>query len=447
MKISLLGVKGCLGVKELDFKPGKITLITGAKGTGKTSILESIKKFFTNVGDRPVFVNSDSEKGEIYVVLDDGTKGKKTFSPAGGAPYVNIEKDGMKPKSPEKFLKSLISDAQINPISFIGLSEKEQTETILGTIPMFLTKEKIEEIFGEVPDGIDIGKHALKLCKDLESLYSEQRRSKNSDIKSYAADISSTEAKLPQGYDAEIWRDAKVTDVMVAINEANDHNKYIANCNSLITQTESQKQHVNELLASKVEAIQAEIDRLTATIQEVKGKAVEDVKLIEEKSEKAKQWLEKNEAIDIQPLQDKAEEIEAMKGFVVFADDLKQKRKDLAKAESESEFLTRKIELARKQPEILLKSASMPIEGLGIDSAGNIVINGRPIKNLSDGEKIEFALNIAKATAGELKLILINGFEALDTASQKAFIDSAKEDEYQYIITCVADGELKITTD
>lgn len=453
MKLATISEKGCLGLKEFECKPGKFTLIKGAKGVGKTSVVENLKMFFTNKFDRSVFVNSDSEKGEILLTFDDGMTAKKIYHPAGGTPYANIDKDGMKPKSPEKYLKSLMSDAQINPVSFIGLSEKEQTETVLNSIEMKLTPEQVTEIWGEIPEGIGTEQHALKLCKAIENLYFGKRTTINAEIKGLKANIADLKAKLPEEYDVEKWRDAKATDVMKEINEATEHNKYVANCTTLIEQAATQKESIQAIANAENATRQAQITGLLEQIERLKSeqtaiadKVKTDCAAVDEKAKKAKEWLDKNKEIEIQPLQDKAEEIETMKGFVLSADDLFCKETDLEKKETEEKDLSFKIDLARSQPAKLLKSAKMPIEGLGIDDAGNISINGRPIKNLSDGEKIEFALNIAKATSGPLKLILINGFEALNPAEQQIFIDSVTDDEYQYIITCVADGELNVTT-
>jgi len=452
MKISSISEKGCLGVKEFECKPGKFTLIKGAKGVGKTSIVETLQTFFTNKSERTVFVNSDSEKGEVILAFDNDMTAKKIYRPAGGAPYVNIDKDGMKPKSPEKYLKSLLSDTQINPISFIFQPVKEQTETILNTIPMSLTAEQVTEIWGEVPEGIDTGKHALKVCKDIENLYFGKRTTVNAEVKSLEANIADLKAKLPDGYDVEKWRDAKATDVMKEINEATEHNKYVANCKNLVAQADSQKENIqavanaeNATRQSKINNLLEQVEMLKAEQTAATDKVKTDCAAVDEKVAQAQTWLNDNKEIEIQPLQDKAEEIETMKGFVLSTDDLTCKQVDLERKKTEVKELTHKIELARSEPSKLLKSAKMPIDGLGIDSCGNISVNGRPIDNLSGAERIEMALNIAKATAGPLKLILINGFEALDSASQQKFIDSVTDDEYQYIITCVADGELNVT--
>ena len=57
---------------------------------------------------------------------------------------------------PETYLKSLFSDNQFRPISFIESSEKEQNKTLLGLVNIEWSKEEnIMEWFGEVPEWVD----------------------------------------------------------------------------------------------------------------------------------------------------------------------------------------------------------------------------------------------------------------------------------------------------
>jgi len=98
----------------------------------------------------------------------------------------------------------------------------------------------------------------------------------------------------------------------------------------------------------------------------------------------------------------------------------------------------------RNKPMELLLKAKMPVEGISVNNDGIVLINNRPIKNLSGTERIQFALDIVRASAGELKTILINGFEALSPSDQEEFIKSCTNDEFQYIITRVTDGLLRM---
>ena len=101
--------------------------------------------------------------------------------------------------------------------------------------------------------------------------------------------------------------------------------------------------------------------------------------------------------------------------------------------------LTSKIDKARNLPGELLKTAKMPIDGISVDVEGRVRINGTLIDGLSDGEKLELAMKVAKAQCGELKLICMDKWESLDIDSQNKLLAEMTTDEYQYFVTEVMD--------
>lgn len=441
MKVSLFRFKNCLGIDELEVKPGKITLIQGKTGAGKSSILETFSKFFTNKGYRPKFVKGDAEKAEVYILFDDSTECKKTFNKDGKPAYVSVTKDGMSPKNVETFLKSLISETQINPIKWMELPDDEQNKAILESIPMKITREELIEWVGEVPSvfgkEIDLSQHALKVCKEVENFYYEKRKGINSQLKVLKSDVENLKNKIPEEYNADDWRNISLQEKMEAISKANEVNSNRIKC-------QAQIDNVN----TKIKSIETERDlkvkQLEEEIRRIKAEAEERIKTEQRNVEIAKNYLDKHPEIDVEPLKKAYKEAEEMKSFVRMYDELQEKLAKLADIEKESKTLTDKIKFMRWQPQMLLSRANMPIEGLSVDANGNVLINGLPIKNLSDGEKMEFVMNIAKATAGPLKLILIDGFEKLSPERQKLFIENALKDDFNYILTEVTDGDMQI---
>ena len=135
-----------------------------------------------------------------------------------------------------------------------------------------------------------------------------------------------------------------------------------------------------------------------------------------------------------------------MKSFIITADDLKVKQALLAQHETTISTLKDKIEYMRAKPQILLTKSEMPIAGISVDEEGNVLVNKRPIVNLSGGERIKFVMNIVRATVGDLVTILVNGFESLSLTAQEAFIKECTNDGYQYVVTKVNDSDLTIKT-
>lgn len=445
MKISKVSIKNCLGLKELDFSPTDITLIEGKSGSGKTSVIESISQFLTNNGERPEFVHQGASKGEVYIEFDNGLKGKKVFKGDGKPSSVTLEQNGMQPKGAETFLKSLFNPSQINPIEFISKKPKEQTEIILNAVPMELPEEMIMAYFNENLAADAAGSHALKICKLLEDKYFNLRKESSSQIKYFESDIAIVQSKLPPNYGVEAWREASLADIITKINTANDQNRYLRNCQKLISEADHKKEMIDAKCASDIATVNERILQLNQQITEIAAKSEADKSEVDAKVAQAKEWARGKEEIDTSALQETLAETERMKSFVALADDLAKKQKWLADEILKNADYENKLVTARALPQQLIKSANLPVEDMGINEDGEIIVKGRPIKNLSGAERLDFAINIAKLTCGQLKTILINGFEAMDGEMKEQFLEKARADnEYQYIIADVADGDLQI---
>jgi myosin heavy subunit len=480
MRISSLELKNCLAITELKFKPGKITLIDGTGKQGKTSILESIQKLFTNESERPEFVHTGAEKSETYAILDNGTSIKKYVNNQNKVTTVNVEKDGMKFKSAETVLKSMINENQLNPINLISMEDEKLSEYILSIIPIKVTTEDLEKWIGETPVNIDLNQHGLQVCKAVEKYLYDKRTDVNREVSHLKIQISDIQRKLPEKYNPEDWRNKSLSEKYEEIRKANENNQKIkeqqniadssereienlrTKCKVEITDvkekytnkkadkenTIKEKNDLIEKLKQEIALIQKEVDNIDDNCkEEVKTVTEKYTKLAEERkaeTEIANKYVKENKTVDIESLEKEHKEIEDMKMHIRTADDLKEKEKQLKEKEIEANTLSKNVELMRNKPMELLLKAKMPVEGISVNNDGIVLINNRPIKNLSGTERIQFALDIVRASAGELKTILINGFEALSPSDQEEFIKSCTNDEFQYIITRVTDGLLRM---
>ena len=122
-------------------------------------------------------------------------------------------------------------------------------------------------------------------------------------------------------------------------------------------------------------------------------------------------------------------------------------REKLAPKEELSKTLTARIEKGREMPKELLKIAALPIPGITVDSNGNIRQDGTLIDGLSEGEQLELAFRVAKAQAGELKLICLDGWSKINPSDKEWIEKEIAEDEYQYILLETTDNDLTINID
>lgn len=198
-------------------------------------------------------------------------------------------------------------------------------------------------------------------------------------------------------------------------------------------------------IATKEQELTSLKDLEKAELKAVDEKLKSDIEKEQVTIGKASKYLEENEKVDIAPLQAQAEEVERMQSYLREYDKMVEIRDGKLQAKKDySAGLTIKIEKARELPTELLKTAKMPIQGISVDANGLIRINGTLIDGLSDGEKLELSLIIAKAQCGELKLICLDRFESLNGKARQSLIEQMIKDDYQYIITSTECDELKI---
>lgn len=203
---------------------------------------------------------------------------------------------------------------------------------------------------------------------------------------------------------------------------------------------------------NRIAARQQELLGLDEKEQSEKAAVDEKVKSEIEKEEirigKAADYLKEHQVINIDTLQEEANNVQTMVSYLRDWDRIIEIRDNqLTPKERYSDELTSKIEKARTLPSELLKTATMPIEGISVDENGNVRINGTLIDGLSEGQKLELAMRVAKAQCGELKIICMDKWESLDENAQEHLLKEMAEDEFQYFVTEVAateNGEIEV---
>lgn len=438
MQIKLLKLTNCLGIEEKEIKIGKITLIDGASESGKTSIIDSIRKGLKNEDVRPKFVNGEGT-GTVFIQFDEDLEVTRTVK-SDNKSTLKITQNGMKPNSPQSYLNNLFGENDFAPIDWLKKKDKEQTEDLLKLIDIKVSSDDIKKLTGEVPK-IDYEKHGLVVCDEAEKYFMEMRKQVNADVKAYKNNIDDAQKELPENYNDKDYRNVKLNELFDEISKIENTNNLIEKANERINNANSNIENFTDTHKGKMEDLVAEFTKRKAELIE----AYEDkVKSENEKVKAANEYLSSYSAIDTTDLRNKAKEIEYGQSFLRTFDKLTDYKVQLENKVKEANKLSVSIESIRNLPAQLLSSAKSPIEGMGIED-GIVTINGLPIKNLSDGSKMKLAIKVAKATSKELKLILLNGFEQLNWSLQKEMFKEMQNDEYQYIITRVTDGELAIS--
>ncbi|MDN0032603.1 AAA family ATPase [Oscillibacter ruminantium] len=474
MKTTKIMIKNLFGIKEATLD-GKSVEISGPKGSGKTSVLDSIRYALTNRSDRDYIIHQGADEGEIIIETDSGlTIDRKARTTK--ADSVKVRDGNMLQTRPAEFLNGIFTPLQLNPVEFTQLSRQEKNRVILSLIEFPWDTNWIREQFGEIPQGVDYSKHILEVLAQIQAengTYFQSRQNLNRDIRNKMAFIADISKDIPDHYDFEKWNTYPTGEKYRELAKLKESNSVIERAKAFRSSYESKLRGIQGEHDMAVAAIDKDISRerenLTGTIERLRAeiKAAEDklggleqrrderVAVEDSKLEAARAKLEKDvgvadeysgrEPVDTTALQEEIDAAEAMQKHLNEYKRMVGMQDETDALQAEADELTRKIELARELPAQILAKATIPVAGLTVED-GIPLINGLPISNLSDGELLELCVDITVSKPGQLGIILVDGAERLDKDSRKRLYDKCKAKGLQLIATRVTDSEeLEVT--
>lgn len=469
MKTTKITIKNLFGISERELD-GRSVELSGANGTGKTSVIDAIRYALTNQSDRDYVIRKGENEGEIIVETDTGLRiDRKKRS--GMSDYKSVKEGGRDIQGPENFLQSLFTPLQLDPVAFCGMPKNEQNRIILDLIQFDWDLNWIREKFGEIPSGINYNQNILQVLNDIQAEngdYFQKRQDINRDLRNKRAFITDIAKDIPASYDAGKWEAADVGTLYKKIEKIKDTNNKIERAklfrdsyNNKIrgyeAEREIQKGIAEKEITAERTSLYKTIDRLNAEIKaaEVKIETLDETltskyALIDSQYETKKSKLDgdmqtANEYVEIEPvdcsdLENEVAETEKMKLHLNEHKRMKAMQDEADKLAKESDDLTYKIDLARRLPGEILQTAIIPVSNLTVVD-GIPLLNGLPISNLSDGEKLSLCVDVALSRPNALQIILIDGIEKLSKKNRAALYEKCKEKGLQFIATRTTDAE------
>ena len=328
----------------------------------------------------------------------------------------------------QEYYKKVSQAQEINKLIEMAKSIQENFNNTVETIKAKGEKQKanITLTFKENKEDInDIIALAKNKIERANNFISNSNNTLEFELSKLDNQLESEYQDLLQKY--AMLKDQKKRDILTAVEEQKE---IIAINNNKISAKEQELRGLDEKEESEKLAVD---EKVNSEIEK------EEIRI-----GKAASYLKENTLIDIEPLQAEADRVTEMVGYLRDWDRIAEIRDgSLSSKQAYANELTSKIDKARNLPGELLKTAKMPIDGISVDVEGRVRINGTLIDGLSDGEKLELAMKVAKAQCGELKLICMDKWESLDIDSQNKLLAEMTEDEYQYFVTEVMDTESK----
>jgi DNA repair exonuclease SbcCD ATPase subunit len=469
MKITKLRIRGLFGLKEFD-SDGKSIELTGQKGAGKSAVIDAIKYALSNRSDREFILTRGENEGEVLIETDSGIRVNRKVR-TGKADYKSIKQAGQKDEKTEAFLREIFTELQLNPIEFARMDVKEQNRIILDLIDFKWDLNWIKEQFGEIPRDVNYEQNILCVLHDIqadEGYYFLTRQDINREARNKQAFIEEIGAALPKGYNAAQWEKVNLAELYKQIETIRNRNEWIEKAKRSVANRDNKIRGFQADFEIEKAAIEKETsstrNSLEKQIVEMENKIREYRKELETLEEKkisklalARQTMETKSAeydgevkqyedmaketpMDFSELQKEAEHTERMKAFINEYRRMVGLQDDVKRLKQESDNITAKIEKARSLPGEILASVKIPIDGLTIKD-GMPLINGLPVSNLSDGEKLDLCIRIAVQREGALKMLLLDGIERLDTKSRDDIYRLLKNKGVQFIASRTTDDD------
>lgn len=463
MKITKIKIKSLFGISEYE-ADGKNVELAGKNGTGKTSVIDAIRYALTNSSDRDYIIKNGETEGEIYIEMDNGLSIDRKARTA-MTDYKSVKQNGNVVTSPEAFLKSIFTPLQLSPMEFISMDKKTQNATILDMIQYDWGLDTIKGWFGELPPDVNYEQNILAVLNDIQAengYYFMHRQDINREIRAKKAVIEDIGSSLPPDYDGSRWEEANLSELYTEIERIRKENETIEKAKRLrdnhdgkIRAFQAEKEvslaALDREMGQQEKNIESELSSLRERIKalEEKKAGLSDIKADKEKViqsnyEAAVSKYEAEQAsyaehVDketkpIDELMAKASETEKMKGHINEWRRMLSIQSEVEELQAESKKLTEKIELARSLPGTILETAQIPIEGLSVKD-GIPLINGLPVSNLSEGEKLDLCIDVAIQNPAGLQIILIDGTEKLSEENRNRLYEKCRNKGLQFIAT------------
>jgi len=421
MRITNISIENIRGIESLEIKPKALTVVSGANGQGKSSVLAAIQTVFEGGHDFSL-VKKGAKKGVVRMALDEGTVITRTITAKASTLEV-VTKDGDVKKSPAAYVATLAKGFGLDPIRLLTAKPKERGAFLLETSNVSFQPAEILKATGEQ---IDQALNIEGIDKYRKSIY-ERRTSLNVRKKEAQEAAYSLKSSLPEDMDRD-WIGELTTVESELLDRSNELSRLESEAKQQLAEAEAA---IRQEFQDKVRALEIERDDQLRTLL-VDFQAQKESATQELSSEVAALTGRKSEA------KAKADEQKRAKALSEQVEISIKRYQDL---DRESEKLTKAIE--RLDELKAAKLAEDGIEGMEIVD-GDIAVGGIPFDVLNTATRYQLAFQIAARGAGELPLMICDQAEVFDSQAWEEIKAAAAESGMQVIMARVEDTELKV---
>jgi hypothetical protein len=433
MKIIKLQAENFKKLKAVEIIPqGNIVEITGKCEQGKTTVLDAISAALCGTKwDEPIRTGED--KGKIVIDLGDKIV-TRTFTKAGGTLKVE-SKDGAKYPSPQALLDKMVGKIAFDPLAFSREKDpKKQVDMLLKVVDIKVDVAHLKDISGIVVPVMD---NPLDMLNQAYKSVYEERTAVNRQADAAVKTLGSL-AKVE-----------KIEPVLLTeLVAERDRLEGINRDNKAVTDEEfKQRNRIDQMKENK------ELAR--RQIEELSVKLADFLVLMDKENQTLVALSAKVAKLKDQPLTEINAKISTADATNLQAQqylDYQAKDAETKKHQAEATDLTLKIEAIKKYKTEIISNTKFPVPGLDF-AGGGVVFNSKPFSQASGAEKMRVGIGIGMSANPDLRVIMLDGYESLDSDQRAIVEELASEHDFQVWCSTVTnngtvgfyieDGEIK----
>jgi AAA domain len=419
MKIIKLTASNVKRLKAISFTPnGHINRISGANGSGKTSVLDAIVWALTGTSTVPSQpVRKDSGKAEIVIDLGDIVITRRFVEGGSRNGVLAIEsKDGKtRYQGPQDMLDKLMGEISFDPLAFLRMHPSKQFEVLYKMV---------------LPD---VDPKTLNIQKHPDYL---MRRDLKKEVT--ALETRRDAILIPDGLPLEKRDEAGLLRQLGEVGEYNARIEREKNHRAQIERTQAETLRANQELREQIKRLEKQLSEGISVFDRTQ-RIIEKWEPLAEPKNAAHYTEAITQAKAINAAIDKRLQRDELEGQI---EELEKRITTLSKNLDAHEAANTKA----------IEEAHFPVEGLGFGD-DEVLYNGFPFNQVSNADQIRASVAIGIAANPKLRVMQIKDGSLLDDASLKILAEMAWEKDVQMWIEQVdtsgkigvylEDGEVK----